>query len=71
VSSVVEIAAARVVARMTATPQTVRGHCEEAAEKAESVVCPATAKEGVMPAIVLDDEQPHEESGGRNREQKG
>lgn len=58
---VVEIIPVSVVPRMLAAPHAVGGQREQAAEHADHVVRASGPKEGAVPAVVLDDEDPHDE----------
>ena len=69
-AAVVKIAATGVMSRVTSAPETVRREREQAAQRAQRIVQTFTAKERMMPAVVLDDKEPHEQAGGRNREQE-
>ena len=67
----VEIARGGVMRRMGAAPEIVRREREHAERAADPVVDQAMAEEGAVPAIVLDHEQPHQETGGRHGERQG
>ena len=53
-----------------ALPEIVGRQRQHAERAADPVIGEAVAEEGAVPAIVLDHEQPHQESGGRNGEQQ-
>ena len=69
-TAVAEVAAAGVMPRMASPPQVVRRECKDSAETAQEVIRSAASKERMMPAVVLDDEDSHQEAGRRNRQQK-
>jgi len=66
----VEIAAARVMKCMRPPPEIVRRHREYAEHATDPVVGQLARKEGAVAAIVLNREEPHQKSGGRNRDQQ-
>lgn len=69
-TAVAEVPATGVMPRMISAPQVVRRQCEQSAETTQEVIRSAASKERVMPAIVLDDEDPHEETGRRDCQEK-
>ena len=54
--------------RMVMAPEGIGGERQHADDAAQQVVRPARLERGAVAAIMLDDEQPHEESGGRQHE---
>ena len=70
-AAVLQISRGRVMNGMRPLPEIVRRHGEHAERAADPVVGEAMAEERAVPAIVLDHEQPHQESRGRYGEQQG
>ena len=63
-----EIAGGGVMHRMVMAPEGIGGERQHADDAAQQVVRPARLEIGAVAAIMLDDEQPHEEGGGRQHE---
>ena len=61
-----EVAGAGVMDGMRAAPEIIGRECQHADDPPHPVVRQAMTEERTMPAIVLDHEQPHEESRGRH-----
>ena len=70
-AAAIEIARGRVMDGVRSPPEVVWRHGEHAERAADPVVGEAMAEERAVPAIVLDHEQPHQKSRGRNGEQQG
>ena len=66
----VEIVPGGVVAGMLAPPIRVRRQRQDAAQPADRIIGGARGEEGAVPAIVLDDEDAHQQGAGRDREQQ-
>ena len=54
-----------------AAPEIIGRQRQHADHPAHPVICQAMAEEGAVAAVVLDHEQPHQETRGRYREQQG
>jgi hypothetical protein len=65
-----EVARARVVDGMRASPEIIRRQCQHADRTADPVVGKTIAKKGTVAAIVLDHEEPHEEPRARHGERQ-
>ena len=65
-----EIAGRGVMNGMGPTPQIVRCQCQHADDAPDPVIRNLVTEESAVAAIVLDHEQPHEESRGRHCEEK-
>ena len=65
-AAAVEIAGGGMVDGMDATPHVIRRQGDHTDDAADSVVCPPPGKEGAMTAVVLDQEQAHHKTSGRD-----
>jgi len=61
-TATIEVPVRRMVTRVRSPPVRVRRQREDAEQPAEPVVCPTMREERAVPAIVLDQEQPHEQT---------
>ena len=69
-AAMIEIAGARVMDRMRASPEVVGRQCQDTEDAADPVIGNAMAEESAMAAIMLDHEQAHEKARSRNRQQQ-
>ena len=69
-TTALQIARGRVMDGVRAPPEVVWRQGEHAERAADPIVGEAMAEERTVSAIVLDHEQPHQESGGRNGKQQ-
>ena len=69
IAAPVEIARCRVMLRVHAPPEAVRGHGHDADEPPERVIGARGRQERAMSAVVLDDEEAHQEARSRDGEQ--
>jgi hypothetical protein len=60
-----EVAAASVVPSVAPAPKIIGRQRQKSAGEPEDVVCAMAAKKRMVAAVVLDDENPDQETGGR------
>ena len=66
----VQIVPRTVVPRVLPAPERIGRQGHQAAQAAENIIGPLRPEEGAVTAIVLDDEDPHEETGGEHRQRQ-
>src|SRR5436305_3766773 len=66
----VQIVPGTVVPRVLPPPERIRRQGHQAAQTAENIIGPLRPEEGSVTAIVLNDEDPHEETGGEHRQRQ-